>query len=98
MTIALTSGEPSGIGPDIAIIYAQKERSENLRIYADPDALIERAKLLNLPLILKESSTNKAGELSIFPIKSKEKPCLDSLTQITLSMFYLSLNRPLMTA
>ena len=73
MTIALTSGEPSGIGPDIAIIYAQKERSENLRIYADPDALIERAKLLNLPLILKESSTNKAGELSIFPIKSKEK-------------------------
>ena len=73
MTIALTSGEPSGIGPDIAIIYAQKERSENLRIYADPDALIERAKLLKLPLILKESNTNKAGELSIFPIKSKEK-------------------------
>ena len=73
MTIALTSGEPSGIGPDIAIIYAQKERTENLRVYADPDALIERAKLLKLPLILKESSTNKAGELSIFPIKSKEK-------------------------
>jgi len=73
MTIALTSGEPSGIGPDIAIIYAQKERTENLRVYADPDALIERAKLLKLPLILKESNTNKAGELSIFPIKSKEK-------------------------
>ena len=73
MTIALTSGEPSGIGPDIAIIYAQKERTENLMVYADPDALIERAKLLKLPLILKESSTNKAGELSIFPIKSKEK-------------------------
>ena len=49
MTIALTSGEPSGIGPDIAIIYAQKERTENLRVYADPDALIERAKLLKLP-------------------------------------------------
>mgnify|MGYP003323013404 CR=1 FL=1 len=73
MSIAYTSGEPSGIGPDIAIIYAQKERNENLRVYADPDALIERAKLLKLPLILKESSTNKAGELSVFPIKSKEK-------------------------
>ena len=73
MTIALTSGEPSGIGPDIAIIYAQKERTENLRVYADPDTLIERAKLLKLPLILKEKNTNKAGELSIFPIKSKEK-------------------------
>ena len=73
MTIALTSGEPSGIGPDIAIIHAQKERTENLQVYADPDVLIERAKLLNLPLILKESSTNKAGELSVFPVKSKEK-------------------------
>jgi len=26
MPIAFTSGEPSGIGPDIAIIHAQKER------------------------------------------------------------------------
>jgi 4-hydroxythreonine-4-phosphate dehydrogenase len=73
MTIALTSGEPSGIGPDIAIIHAQKERTENLKVYADPDVLIERAKLLNLPLVLKEGSTSKAGELSIFPVKSKER-------------------------
>jgi 4-hydroxythreonine-4-phosphate dehydrogenase len=73
MTIALTSGEPSGIGPDIAIIHAQKERTENLKVYADPDVLIERAKLLNLPLILKEGNTSKAGELNIFPVKSKER-------------------------
>ena len=73
MTIALTSGEPSGIGPDIAIIHAQKERTENIMVYADPDVLIERANLLNLPLVLKEGSTSKAGELSIFPVKSKER-------------------------
>ncbi len=73
MTIALTSGEPSGIGPDIAIIHAQKERTENIKVYADPDVLIERAKLLNLPLVLKEGSTSKAGELSIFPVKSKKR-------------------------
>ena len=30
MPIAFTSGEPSGIRPDIAIIYAQKDRKENL--------------------------------------------------------------------
>ncbi len=66
MTIAFTSGEPSGIEPDITIIHAQKERTENLLVYTDPDVLIERAKLLNLPLVLKESSTSKAGELSIF--------------------------------
>jgi len=73
MTIALTSGEPSGIGPDIAIIHAQKERTENIKVYADPDVLLERANLLNLPLVLKEGSTSKAGELSIFPVKSKER-------------------------
>ena len=73
MTIALTSGEPSGIGPDIAIIHAQKERTENIMVYADPDVLIERANLLNLPLVLKEGNTCKAGELSIFPVKSKER-------------------------
>ena len=28
MPIAFTSGEPSGIGPDIAIIHAQKPREE----------------------------------------------------------------------
>ncbi|HIF35540.1 MAG TPA: 4-hydroxythreonine-4-phosphate dehydrogenase, partial [Candidatus Thioglobus sp.] len=47
MPIALTSGEPSGIGPDIAIIHAQKEREENLLVYCDPDVLINRAKQLN---------------------------------------------------
>jgi len=44
MTIALTSGEPSGIGPDIAIIHAQRERAENIQVYADPDVLLQRAK------------------------------------------------------
>ena len=33
ISIAYTSGEPSGIGPDIAVIYAQKER-DKLRILA----------------------------------------------------------------
>ena len=39
MSIAYTSGEPSGIGPDIAVIYAQEERTENLQVYCDPDAV-----------------------------------------------------------
>jgi len=71
MSIAFTSGEPSGIGPDIALIYAQKDRSEDLMVYGDPDVLINRAKLLNLPISLKEHKTRKANELSIFPIKTK---------------------------
>jgi len=73
MSIAFTSGEPSGIGPDIALIYAQKERNEDLLVYGDPDVLINRAKLLNLPISLKEHKTRKANELSIYPIKTKSR-------------------------
>jgi len=70
MSIAFTSGEPSGIGPDIAIIHAQKEREENFLVYCDPDVLINRAKQLNLSITLKENETTKASELSIFPVKT----------------------------
>ena len=70
MPIAFTSGEPSGIGPDIAIIHAQKERKDNLLVYCDPDVLINRAKQLNFPITLKENETRKASELSIFPVKT----------------------------
>ena len=73
MSIAFTSGEPSGIGPDIALIYAQKERHEDLLVYGDPDVLINRAKLLNLPISLKEHKTRKANELNIYPIKTKSR-------------------------
>ena len=32
MPIAFTPGEPSGIGPDIAIIYSQKAKKETLLV------------------------------------------------------------------
>ena len=73
MPIAFTPGEPSGIGPDIAIIYAQKDQKENLLVYCDPDVLIDRANKLNLPIILKESDSQNASELSIYPIKTSNK-------------------------
>ena len=73
MTIAFTPGEPSGIGPDIAIIYAQKNQKENLLVYCDPDILIDRAKKLNLPITLKESEPKNSSELSIYPIKTSNK-------------------------
>ena len=73
MPIAFTPGEPSGIGPDIAIIYAQKEQKENLLVYCDPDVLIDRANKLNLPITLKESESKKVSELTIYPIKTSNK-------------------------
>ena len=73
MSIAYTSGEPSGIGPDIAIIHAQKNRKNNIQVYCDPDLLLERAKVLKLPLSLTEKATNRAGELCVYPINSIAK-------------------------
>ena len=73
MLIAFTPGEPSGIGPDIAIIYAQKEQKENLLVYCDPDVLIDRANKLNLPITLTESESKNPSELSIYPIKTSNK-------------------------
>jgi 4-hydroxythreonine-4-phosphate dehydrogenase len=48
--IALTTGEPAGIGPDIVIQAAQKSFASELVVIADPELLRQRSRLLNLPL------------------------------------------------
>ena len=75
MAIAYTPGEPSGIGPDLVIMYAQKSIKKNLLVYCDPDVLIDRAKQLNLPISLKESNPEicNKSELNIYPIRTDIK-------------------------
>lgn len=51
-TLALTAGEPAGIGPDLCVQIAQKSLACNLVVIADGDLLQERARLLGLPLRL----------------------------------------------
>ena len=70
--IALTPGEPAGIGIDISIINAQKEHS-NFITFADPDLLIQRSKLLGLNIKITDKPTTNAGELFVFPVKLKNK-------------------------
>jgi len=48
--IALTPGEPAGIGPDVAIAFAQQASDCDLVLIADSAMLTARAKLLNLDL------------------------------------------------
>jgi len=50
LPIALTPGEPAGIGPDLIIKIAQQNLSKNVVVIADKNLLVQRAKLLNLPL------------------------------------------------
>ncbi|MBC7756465.1 MAG: 4-hydroxythreonine-4-phosphate dehydrogenase PdxA [Bdellovibrio sp.] len=46
--IAITSGEPAGIGPDICVLLAQHEIAAKLTIIGDADMLAARAQLLNV--------------------------------------------------
>ena len=79
--VVITPGEPAGIGPDLVITIAQKDWPVELVVVASPELLMQRAKLLNLPLTLCEYKTGnaaqpqKAGTLTILPVALNE-PCI----------------------
>ncbi len=72
-TIAITPGEPAGIGPDLVVQLAQHVFKAQLVVIADPDLLTARAKILNLPLTLHEftekHSPHQPGHLFVLPEK-----------------------------
>ncbi len=51
-TIALTAGEPAGIGPDLCVLLAQQPVPIRVVVLADKTLLAARAKSLKLPLAL----------------------------------------------
>jgi len=71
--IAITPGEPAGIGPDLVIQLAQQAWPAELVVCADPKLLYSRAKMLGLPLQLKpyqpslEPKAQEAGTLTLAP-------------------------------
>ncbi|HCX00184.1 MAG TPA: 4-hydroxythreonine-4-phosphate dehydrogenase, partial [Pantoea sp.] len=50
--LAITPGEPAGIGPDLTIQLAQQNWPVELVVCASPQLLRERAAQLGLPLTL----------------------------------------------
>jgi 4-hydroxythreonine-4-phosphate dehydrogenase len=50
--IAVTAGEPAGIGPDIVLMAAQRAWDAQLVVIADPVLLQQRAAVLGLPIEL----------------------------------------------
>jgi 4-hydroxythreonine-4-phosphate dehydrogenase len=77
--IAITPGEPAGIGTDLVIALAQQQQSHELVVIADPDMLEERAKMLGLPLHIRGFDSSVAarpsaiGELVVMPVKLSQK-------------------------
>ncbi len=49
LRIALTPGEPAGIGPDLCLLAGQQARVAELVLIADPELLAARAAQLDLP-------------------------------------------------
>jgi len=72
--IAITAGEPAGIGPDIVLMAAQQAWEAELVVIADPALLQQRATALGLPIELRvvEPGTapgpHQPGILRIAPV------------------------------
>lgn len=78
LPIAITPGEPAGIGPDLVVQLAQHHWECPLVVIASPDLLLQRAQLLHLPLTLTEFSAqshlaHQAQHLYIIPEKLAQK-------------------------
>ncbi len=72
--IALTPGEPAGIGPDLCVRLAQEPQAAQLVAVADPVLLEARAATLGLPLVLhpldprRTAQPYAAGTLGVIPV------------------------------
>ena len=73
LPLAITAGEPAGIGPDLCIQLAQKGFSEPVVMVCSPSLLLDRAEVLGLPLVIDlwspgSVATCKPGHLSVYSI------------------------------
>ena len=76
--IAITPGEPAGIGPDLTIFIAQQDWPVELVVIACKKLMQERAEVLGLPLtfidydVSKAAKPQKAGTLTILSVDMAE--------------------------
>jgi 4-hydroxythreonine-4-phosphate dehydrogenase len=76
--IALTPGEPAGIGPELCLQLAQQDLPCEIVVIASPQLLKERAEQLGLPLKIKEfdsampATAQVAGCLTVLPVDLAE--------------------------
>ncbi len=79
--IAVTCGEPAGIGPDIILQQALQEWPAQLVVLADPALLAQRAALLDLTLEIEafdaaaEPAVHRPGHLPVIAVPLA-KPCI----------------------
>jgi 4-hydroxythreonine-4-phosphate dehydrogenase len=85
--LAITTGEPAGIGVDLAVMLSQQNWNEQLVILTDPELLQQRALMLDLPLMIRPFLPNqpaqpsRAGEAFVLPVSldvNCQAGCLDA--------------------
>ena len=75
MRLAVTPGEPAGIGPDLLLQIAATGPDQELVAIADPEMLAERARILQCPVKLAnfdpaaEPGSISKGTLKVLPVK-----------------------------
>ena len=71
--LAITAGEPAGIGPDLCVDIAQHALDVDVVVITDPAVLRDRAQALGLPLTLHEFGSTDAhsgnGHLTVYPVE-----------------------------
>jgi 4-hydroxythreonine-4-phosphate dehydrogenase len=75
--IALTPGEPAGIGIDLSIQLCQKQQHCEIVVIADPELLIQRARQLKLKLAIKLFDATKEPQIP--------DPCSITVLPVSLS-------------
>ena len=80
--IAITLGDPGGIGPDICVMMAQSHINRNHIVITDPKLLAESSKKLKIKIsintldTLASQTVSGLGVINVYPIKlnTKNKP------------------------
>jgi 4-hydroxythreonine-4-phosphate dehydrogenase len=93
--IALSTGEPAGIGPDICIKLAQTAHAADIVAFGDPVLLRARAAELRLPLSLEEAvpgrrATQRPGSLQVAAVELV-KPAISGRLETANAAYVMSM-------
>ncbi|MFU8816963.1 MAG: 4-hydroxythreonine-4-phosphate dehydrogenase PdxA [Pseudomonadales bacterium] len=69
--LAVTPGEPAGIGPDLVVMLASRPRHSDWVVIADPQLLLDRARQLGVALQIDTDASRPAraaGRLTVVPV------------------------------
>jgi len=94
--LAITTGEPAGIGVDLAVMLSQRDWDEQLVIIVDSELLAQRATELGLPLTIKPflpndpAQASRAGEAFVLSV-SLNTPCQTGRLDVRNAPYVLSM-------